>query len=275
MYETMLYWETAHTVPGQPSFVREFTGIWQAADKIVFSKTLASVPSARTRIERNFDPGMVRQLKSAAGHDMTVGGADLAGQAINAGLVDELQLFLVPVAWIGHPTVTRPDASQTQLMLLSGARADRPDPHRGLWWWMRRHRWGQVAPGGRVRRIAGWQEREFLQAAEGPETGKAPALAGCLARAAAAPACDPQAVHCPGDHPVTRREATGLTMWPSHCADPLAGSGATRPVLLPVRPAAGALAFFGPHPSVPPVDERTSISATAAPAGRAATLFRG
>jgi len=97
MYETMLYWETAHTVPGQPSFVREFTGIWQAADKIVFSKTLASVPSARTRIERNFDPGMVRQLKSAAGHDMTVGGADLAGQAIKAGLVDELQLFLVPV----------------------------------------------------------------------------------------------------------------------------------------------------------------------------------
>ena len=77
-------------MPGQPSFVREFTGIWQAADKIVFSKTLGSVPSARTRIERNFDPGMIRQLKSAAGHDMTVGGADLAGQAIKAGLVDEL-----------------------------------------------------------------------------------------------------------------------------------------------------------------------------------------
>ena len=56
MYETMLYWETTHTVPGQPSFVREFTGIWQAAEKIVFSKTLQSVSSARTRIERNFDP---------------------------------------------------------------------------------------------------------------------------------------------------------------------------------------------------------------------------
>ena len=67
-----------------------------AADKIVFSKTLQSVSTARTRIERNFDPGMVRQLKSATEHDMTVGGADLAGQAIKAGLVDELQLFLVP-----------------------------------------------------------------------------------------------------------------------------------------------------------------------------------
>jgi dihydrofolate reductase len=65
MYETMLYWETAHTVPGQPPFVQEFTGIWQAADKIVFSKTLASVLSARTRIERDFDAALVRQLKSA------------------------------------------------------------------------------------------------------------------------------------------------------------------------------------------------------------------
>jgi dihydrofolate reductase len=96
MYETMLYWETADTVPGQPPSVREFTGIWQAADKIVFSTTLHSAPSARTRIERNFDPGLIGQLKSATKRDMTVGGADLAGQAIRAGLVDELQLFLVP-----------------------------------------------------------------------------------------------------------------------------------------------------------------------------------
>ena len=97
MYETMLYWETAHTVPGQPASVREFTSMWQAADKIVFSKTLESVSSARTRIEPTFDPGMVRHLKSATRHDLTVGGADLAGQAITAGLVDELQLLLVPV----------------------------------------------------------------------------------------------------------------------------------------------------------------------------------
>jgi dihydrofolate reductase len=113
MYETMLYWETAHTMPGQPSVAREFTGIWQAAEKIVFSKTLTSVPGARTQIERDFDPGMVRHLKSATEHDMTVGGANLAGQAIKAGLVDELQLFLVPIVVGGGkralPNGVRPD----------------------------------------------------------------------------------------------------------------------------------------------------------------------
>lgn len=110
MYQTMLYWETAHTVPGQPSAAREFTGIWQAAEKIVFSKTLASVSSARTGIERDFDPGMIRQLKSATAHDMTVGGADLAGQAIKTGLVDELQLFLVPIV-VGGGIERSPTAS--------------------------------------------------------------------------------------------------------------------------------------------------------------------
>ena len=97
MYETMRYWETAHTMPGQPPVSQEFASIWQAAEKVVFSKTLKTVPGARTRIERNFDPAMVGQLKSATGRDMTVGGAGLAGQAIKAGLVDELQLVLVPV----------------------------------------------------------------------------------------------------------------------------------------------------------------------------------
>jgi dihydrofolate reductase len=117
MYQTMLYWETAHTVPGQPSSVREFTGIWQAAEKIVFSTTLESVSTARTRIERNFDPGMARQLKSATGHDMTAGGADLAGQAIKAGLVDELRLFLVPVV-VGGGKRALPDGVRSDLELL-------------------------------------------------------------------------------------------------------------------------------------------------------------
>ena len=121
MYQTMLYWETARTLPGQPSFVREFTGIWQAAEKIVFSKTLRSVPSARTRIERDFDPGMVRQLKSATEHDMTVGGADLAGQAIRAGLVDELQLFLAPIV-IGGGKRALPNGVRTDLELLDTQR---------------------------------------------------------------------------------------------------------------------------------------------------------
>src|SRR5215472_19277484 len=73
MYQTMLGWETADQVPGQPPWLQDFTRLWQAADKIVFSATLASVSSARTRIERTFSPDMIRQLKHAADRDMTVG----------------------------------------------------------------------------------------------------------------------------------------------------------------------------------------------------------
>ncbi len=121
MYQTMLYWETADTVPDQPPSFREFTGIWQAAEKIVFSRTLESVSTARTRRERRFDPGMVRQLKSATEHDMTVGGADLAGQAIKAGLVDELQLFLVPVV-VGGGRQALPSGVRSDLELLDTRR---------------------------------------------------------------------------------------------------------------------------------------------------------
>jgi dihydrofolate reductase len=121
MYQTMLYWETAHTLLGGPPAVREFTGIWQAADKIVFSKTIESVQSARTRIERNFDPHVVRQLKEAAEQDMSVGGADLAGQAIKAGLVDELQLFLVPVI-VGGGKQALPNGVRSDLELLDTRR---------------------------------------------------------------------------------------------------------------------------------------------------------
>jgi dihydrofolate reductase len=121
MYETMVYWETALAVPGQPPVAREFASIWRAAEKIVFSTTLATVPSARTRIERNFDPGLVARLKSAAGHDLTVGGADLAGQAIRAGLVDELQLFLVPVI-VGGGRRALPDGARSDLELLDTRR---------------------------------------------------------------------------------------------------------------------------------------------------------
>jgi dihydrofolate reductase len=121
MYETMLYWETAHTVPGHSPLNREFAGIWQAADKIVFSTTLQSVSSARTRVERSFDPAMIRQLKSAAAHDMTVGGAGLAGQAIKAGLVDELQLFLVPVV-VGGGKQALPSGVRSDLELLETQR---------------------------------------------------------------------------------------------------------------------------------------------------------
>jgi dihydrofolate reductase len=97
MYETMACWERPADTAGQPSFVQDFAKIWQNADKVVYSKTLQTVTTARTRIEREFNPELVRRLKSRAGSDLAVGGPDLAAQAIAAGLVDEYHLFLVPV----------------------------------------------------------------------------------------------------------------------------------------------------------------------------------
>jgi dihydrofolate reductase len=96
MYEVMKAWETVG-LDDVPAFIRDFAEIWQAADKIVYSGTLEEVASARTRIEREFDPEAVRQLKDAAGRDLAVGGPDLAAQAFKAGLVDECQLFLAPI----------------------------------------------------------------------------------------------------------------------------------------------------------------------------------
>ena len=97
MYETMVYWETAHTLPDQVPAGQEFAKIWQAAEKIVYSSTLGDVSSAKTRIQRSFEAEEVRELKATAQRDVTVGGADLAAQAIKAGLVDELHLFVTPV----------------------------------------------------------------------------------------------------------------------------------------------------------------------------------
>jgi dihydrofolate reductase len=97
MYETMLYWETARLAPDQSPVERDFTEIWQAADKIVYSRALRSVSSAKTRVERDFDANAVWRLKATSDQDMTVGGPNLAAQALRAGLVDELQLFVVPV----------------------------------------------------------------------------------------------------------------------------------------------------------------------------------
>ena len=121
MYQTMVYWETAHPGLDQPPCVREFAGIWQAAEKIVYSKTLASAPTARTRIERAFDPDAVRQLKTVTEQDITIGGADLAGQAIKAGLVDELQLMLVP-AIVGGGKRALPADVRSDLELLDTRR---------------------------------------------------------------------------------------------------------------------------------------------------------
>ncbi|MBM0229847.1 dihydrofolate reductase family protein [Micromonospora sp. ATA51] len=97
MYETMVYWETASAGDDQPAVVRDYARIWQAADKVVYSSTLDAVSSARTRLEREFDPDAVRRLKKAAERDVTVGGPGLAAHALAAGLVDECHLFLNPV----------------------------------------------------------------------------------------------------------------------------------------------------------------------------------
>jgi dihydrofolate reductase len=98
MYETMLYWESVELGPDHPGEVRDFKEIWQGAGKIVYSRTLATVSSASTRVERDFDPAAVQHLKMSSDHDITIGGANLAAQALRAGLVDELQLFAVPVS---------------------------------------------------------------------------------------------------------------------------------------------------------------------------------
>ena len=116
MYETMRYWETAHTLPGQPPVGLDFAQIWQAADKVVYSTTLQAPDTARTRIERDFDPDQVRKLKESAARDLAVGGAHLAAQAIAAGLVDEYQLFVVP-AVVGGGTRALPDQVRLNLAL--------------------------------------------------------------------------------------------------------------------------------------------------------------
>src|SRR2546423_6616619 len=95
MYEVMVAWETMET-SGEPSFTQDYAEIWRAADKIVYSRTLEAASSARTRIERDFDPEAVRQMKASAGRDISVGGPELAAEAIAADLVDQVHLFLSP-----------------------------------------------------------------------------------------------------------------------------------------------------------------------------------
>ncbi|MDP9286216.1 MAG: dihydrofolate reductase family protein [Actinomycetota bacterium] len=121
MYDVMVYWETAHTLADQPPVEQDFAEIWQAADKIVYSRTLKAVSSARTRIERDFDPQAVRQLKASAGRDISVGGPDLAAQAIKAGLVDEWHLFVAPVV-VGAGTRAFPSDVRVKLELVDERR---------------------------------------------------------------------------------------------------------------------------------------------------------
>jgi dihydrofolate reductase len=112
MYEAMIYWETAPTAD-QPTWIVDFTNIWRAADKVVFSKTLTSVASGKTSLEPEFALDMIRRMKASEHLDLTVGGADLAAQALAEGLVDECHLLIWPVVLGGgkhaFPTNTRHD----------------------------------------------------------------------------------------------------------------------------------------------------------------------
>jgi dihydrofolate reductase len=121
MYETMAGWETDHTLAAQSQLMRDFAQIWQGADKIVYSTTLENPSTARTRVERDFDPEAVRRLKASGERDLTVGGPDLAGHAFKAGLVDECQLFVAPVV-VGGGKQSLPDDVRLELELLDQRR---------------------------------------------------------------------------------------------------------------------------------------------------------
>jgi dihydrofolate reductase len=121
MYEVLGYWDDPPNLADQPPVVQEFAEIWRAVDKVVYSKTLETARTARTRIERDFDPEAVRQLKAQSDRDVTVGGPELAVQAIRAGLVDDYQLFVVPVV-VGAGKQSLPRSGRIQLELLDERR---------------------------------------------------------------------------------------------------------------------------------------------------------
>ena len=121
LYEVMTGWETMHTLPDQTPQTLDFAAIWQAAEKVVYSRTLETLSSARTRIERDFAPAAVGQMKAEADRDISIGGATLAGEAIRAGLVDELHLIVNPIV-VGGGTPSLPDGVRWELDLLDERR---------------------------------------------------------------------------------------------------------------------------------------------------------
>jgi dihydrofolate reductase len=121
MYETMVFWETASSEAAEPAAFSDYAEIWRATEKIVYSRTLQAPSSARTRIERDFQPEAVRQLKRSSTADIAIAGAELAGQAIGAGLVDECHLFLCPIV-VGGGKRALPDNVRAHLELLDERR---------------------------------------------------------------------------------------------------------------------------------------------------------
>jgi dihydrofolate reductase len=120
MYETMVFWESAAGA-GEPSVFRDYAQIWRAAEKVVYSRQLATLSSARTRIERELDLAAIRDLKQTSDADIAIGGSQLAGQAIAAGLVDECHLFLTPIL-VGGGKRALPDQVHVRLQLLDERR---------------------------------------------------------------------------------------------------------------------------------------------------------
>jgi dihydrofolate reductase len=120
MYEVMVAWEHPETFAGGQPVLQDFARVWQAADKVVYSTTLDAPSSARTRIEREFDPEAVRRLKEQSARDVGIGGPGLAAHAIRAGLVDEWQLFLTPIT-VGAASPL-PDCARVELELIDERR---------------------------------------------------------------------------------------------------------------------------------------------------------
>jgi dihydrofolate reductase len=121
MYETMAVWDDSAAVAGWSAASQGFAAIWQVAEKVVYSRTLETASTRRTRIERHFDPAAVRHLKEAADRDLTIGGAEIAAQALAAGIVDEVQLFLTPIL-VGGGSRALPDGVRVALTLLDERR---------------------------------------------------------------------------------------------------------------------------------------------------------
>jgi dihydrofolate reductase len=117
MYDVMRPWETLHEAPDVPAVVLDYARLWQGADKVVFSRTLEQVTTARTRLEREFDPDAIRRMKAESDRDISIGGPGLAAEALRAGLVDELRVVLTP--WvIGGGTSWLPGGVRLQLELV-------------------------------------------------------------------------------------------------------------------------------------------------------------
>jgi dihydrofolate reductase len=121
MYETMMVWETDPDLAADSPLTQDFAQVWQAADKVVYSKTLVVTSTRKTQIERKFDPEVIRQLKETAQQDISIGGAELAAHAFRAGLIDECHLFITPII-VGGGKPSLPDNIRLELELLEERR---------------------------------------------------------------------------------------------------------------------------------------------------------